>query len=516
MSTIALAVALLCVGLGLGAAAAYLWAQSGAGSLKARAERLLAEAQAERERLLREAELDAKGERLRAQEAAEAAQRAQREELSGAERRLRQREAGLDKKAELVDARERDLRQHEGRLTEARADVERRLRAAEQAVAAAEAELARVGGLSREAAREELVRSVEDEARKVAAGRVRRVEDEARREAEERARSVVASAIQRLAGGYVAEKTVSVVELPSDEMKGRIIGREGRNIRAIEAATGVDVIIDDTPEVVVVSAFNPMRREVARLALERLVADGRIHPARIEEIVEQVSEEVEQQTVRAGEQASLELGLHGVHPELVRLVGKLRFRSVTGQNLWNHVMETAAIAGLIAEELGANPVLARRAGLLHDVGKAVDHEAPGHHAVVGAEQAQRYGEKPEVVSAIRHYHEEAPPTLLGVILQVADRLSRQRPGARREQYETHIKRLEELERLSLAFRGVSRAYALQAGREVRVIVDFSQISDDEAVLLSHDIARRIQDTLTYPGEVRVTVIREARATEIAR
>ena len=390
------------------------------------------------------------------------------------------------------------------------------MRGAEERVVAAKRELERIAGLSAEQARDEIVRSLEDEARRLAASRAKRIEDEARREADERGKRIIAAAIQRFAGGFVAEKTVSVVELPNDEMKGRIIGREGRNIRAIEAATGVDVIIDDTPEVVVVSTFNPLRREIARLALERLITDGRIHPARIEEVVTQVKEELEEITQRVGEQAMFDLGLHGIHPELVKLVGKLRYRTINAQNLWNHSVETAVIAGLMAEELGFDPVLAKRAGLLHDVGKAVDHETPGPHWIVSAEQARRYGEKPEVVNAIRSYRDSEPPSLLAVLLQAADTMSKARPGARRELLETYIKRLTELERIPLGFKGVERAYALQAGREVHVLVDYQHVSDEEAILLSNDIARRIQDTLTYPGEVRVTVLRESRATEYAR
>jgi ribonuclease Y len=358
--------------------------------------------------------------------------------------------------------------------------------------------------------------TLEEAARREAAIKIRQVEEEAKRTAEETASRVVATAVQRFAGEYVAEKTVSVVELPSDDMKGRIIGREGRNIRAIEAATGVDVIIDDTPEVVIVSGFNPVRREVAKIALQQLVSDGRIHPARIEEVVERAEEEVEERITRAGEQATFDLGLHGLHPELIKLVGSLKFRTVGGQNAWAHAMETAAVAGMMAAELGQSEALAKRAGLLHDIGKAVDHEVEGHHAHIAADLARKYGEKQTVVKAIRHHHDPDPPSVLAVLVQAADSLSKARPGARRDLLETYIKRLEDLERIGTSFKGVEKAFVIQAGREIRVMVDYAQVSDEEAYMLSKDIARRIEDELSYPGEVRVNVIREARATEIAR
>jgi ribonuclease Y len=473
VTEVIIAIAALVVGIAAGAGFVWQRELSGRSRLRARAEQVLAEAQRERERLVREAEIDARQRLLAAQEEGERAAKQDRDELGRAEKRLRQRETQVERRGEAIAEREREIKSREAETRTAAAEVERLVVEAQAKAREATHELERIAGLTSAQAKEELAKSLEDEARRLAAARVKRIEQETKREADERAKSIIASAIQRFAGGFVAEKTVSVVELPNDEMKGRIIGREGRNIRAIEAATGVDVIIDDTPEVVVISSFNPLRREIARLALERLVADGRIHPARIEEVVQQVKDEIEEMTQRTGEQATFDLGLHGLHPELVKLVGRLRYRSIDAHNLWSH-------------------------------------------SVVSAEQARRYGEKPEVVNAIRHYHDDEPPTVLAVLLQVADAMSKARPGARRDLLETYVKRLGELERIPLSFKGVERAYAIQAGREVRVMVDYQQVSDDEAVLLSSDIARRIQDTLTYPGEVRVTVIRESRATELAK
>jgi len=516
VSDVMVAFAALAVGLGMGVLVYWVRLRMASGGLKARAELLLQDARAEKEKILRSAEADAKDVLLKMQKEHEQEVRKQRDELQGSEKRLRQRETNVERKNELVERRERQLKKREGAIDADEKKAQQLLSDAEAKLRESTVELERVAGLSQEEAKRRLLETVEAQARQESASRVRRIEEEARREGEERATRIVASAIQRFAGEFVSEKTVSVVELPSDDMKGRIIGREGRNIRAIEAATGIDVIIDDTPEAVIVSGFNPVRREIAKLALERLVGDGRIHPARIEEVVEKVTEEVDERVLKIGEQATFDLGLHGMHPELVRLVGKLKFRTVGGQNVWNHSVETAAICGMMASELGLNPLLAKRAGLLHDIGKAVDHEVEGHHAQVGSDFARRFGEKGPVVSAVREHHENEPASVLGVLLQAADTLSKARPGARRDILETYIKRLEDLERISMGFRGVEKAFAIQAGTEVRVMVNFEQVSDDESLMLARDIARRIEDELTYPGEVRVTVVREARATEIAR
>lgn len=506
----------LIVGLVIGALGVWLRLRWTYGSVKAQRERILKEAEAARERRLRDAEIDAKEAALELQKEQERALQTRRDELAEREGELRERESRLEHRAEQLDRRDRELRDSESELEAAKEQAQKSLHEAEAELSQAKEQLEKAATLSASEAREELVRRVEEEARHEAANRVRQIEAQIRQQARERSTEILAAAIQRYAGEIVASATVSVVELPSDDMKGRIIGREGRNIRAIEAATGVDLIIDDTPGVVVLSAFNPVRRETAKLALEELVADGRIHPARIEEAVEHAREQLRENTIRRGEQAVLDLGLQTVHAELVELLGQLHYRSLGGQNLLRHTVETGFIAGLMAAELGLDTTVAKRAGLLHEIGKAVNHEVEGHHAEIAAEWARRYGEKPSVVEAIRGYYELEPSNVYSVLLQAADTLSRSRPGVRREILETYIKRLDDLERISLGFRGVSQAFALQAGREVRVMVDCAEVAEGETLLLSRDIARRIEDELTYPGEVRVTVIRESRATEVAQ
>jgi ribonucrease Y len=358
---------------------------------------------------------------------------------------------------------------------------------------------------------------VREEARRLAAAEVKRIEEEARQQAEERSKTILATAIQRYASEYVAERTISVVPLPSDDLKGRIIGREGRNIRALEAATGIDLIIDDTPEAVIISCFNPVRREIARLTLSRLIADGRIHPTRIEEIVQRCTEEVEQQCKEAGEQAVFDLGLHKLHPELVRALGKLKFRTSQAQNLLQHSIEVGWLAGAMAAELGVNVKLARRAGLLHDIGRTADQEAEGSHATVGAALCKKFGEQPRIIDAVAAHHGDPQPrSILDHLVDAANSLSSQRPGARRELLESYIQRLHALEKLCSTHPGVERAFAIQAGREVRIFVQNDKVSDDQVVLLSRDIARRIEDEATYPGQVRVSVIRESRSTDYAR
>jgi ribonuclease Y len=364
--------------------------------------------------------------------------------------------------------------------------------------------------------RSKLIEAIESEARHEAAKTVRVIETEAQETASKKAQKILALACQRYAGDYAQEKTVSVVSLPSDEMKGRIIGREGRNIRAIEAATGVDLIIDDTPEAVILSGFNPMRREVARLSLDRLISDGRIHPARIEEVVKKATTEVEASIKEAGEQATFDVGVHGIHPEVIKLLGRLKYRSSYAQNVLQHSLEVAFLCGIMASELGLNPKHARRAGLLHDIGKAVDHEIEGPHAVIGADLARRYGEKPYIVHAIQAHHEDVrwircwtcwcrPPTPSGA-----------RPGARREMLESYVKRLEDLERIANSFDGVNKSFAIQAGRELRIVLEAAKTSDDQALMLAKDVARKIEEEMIYPGQIKVTVIRETRAVDYAK
>ncbi|MBI5234000.1 MAG: ribonuclease Y, partial [Deltaproteobacteria bacterium] len=349
-----------------------------------------------------------------------------------------------------------------------------------------------------------------------AAKMLKRLDEETRAEADRKAKDIISLAIQRYAGDYVTERTVSVVNLPSDEMKGRIIGREGRNIRAIEAATGIDIIIDDTPEAVILSGHNPVRREVAKLSLERLISDGRIHPARIEEVVTKVESEVEKTIIEAGERAVFDIGLHGIHQEIQKLLGRLKFRTSYAQNVYAHSMEVAFICGVMAAELGLSIKLARRAGLLHDIGKAVDHEVEGSHALIGADLAKKYGESPRIVSAIAMHHDDVPDSIFGVLVQAADTLSAARPGARKEMIETYVKRLEDLEKIAKGFEGIEKCYAMQAGRELRVIVETKTINDDLAVVLSRDIAKKIEKELVYPGQIKITVIRETRAVDYAK
>ncbi len=377
--------------------------------------------------------------------------------------------------------------------------------------------LEKISNMTSEEAKEFLLKQIEEEVKYEAAKMMKEIEQEAKEQAAKKAKKILASAINRYAGEYVTEKTVSVVPLPNEEMKGRIIGREGRNIRAIEAATGVDVIIDDTPEVVILSAFNPVRREVARLSLERLITDGRIHPARIEEVVNKVTQEVETSIQEAGEQACFDVDVHGIHPELVKLLGKLKYRTSYGQNVLQHSIEVAFLCGIMAGELGLDVKQAKRAGLLHDIGKAVDHKVEGSHALIGADLAKKYGESEEIVHAIAAHHEDIPPeSVLAILVSAADTLSGARPGARRETLETYIKRLQDLEKIALSFPGVSKAYAIQAGRELRVIVESDSLTDEEIFILSKDVAKRIESELTYPGQIKVTVIREKRAIAYAK
>jgi ribonucrease Y len=474
------------------------------------AEETLSHARIEAQRFLAKAEEEgrAKAEAYREREEANLEHR--RLEVTNLENRLAQREETLEQRASNLATRERMLIDRETELTDAR-------QAAEHLREQARADLERLAGIDARAAKEELLEQVEDEARRDAMILVRDLEIKAREEADKRARRILATAIQRLASEVVTESTLSTVQLPSDDMKGRIIGREGRNIRHLESVTGVNLIVDDTPEAVSVSSFDPVRREVARITLERLVADGRIHPASIEEAYEKARDEVEQSVRDAGEWALLEVGLTRMNPELVTLLGRLKFRTSYGQNVLNHLVESAHIASMLATELGIDPAPVRRAALLHDIGKAVTHEVEGSHALIGAEIARRFGEDPAVVHGIEAHHNEVEPrTILAVIVQAADAVSAARPGARRETLESYVRRLERLENLALEFDGVERVFALQAGREVRVVVDPGSVTDLEANDLARRIARKLEEDLQYPGTIQVTVIREFRATDFAR
>jgi ribonuclease Y len=480
------------------------------------AARVIEESKKEADAVRREAELQAKDVVLRAKNEAERDAKEQRREVTAAERRVAQKEEAATKRLESIGDRERELQRRDEDWKRKEAEAAR-LRAEQEAlVESVRKKLEQTAGLTRDEARRELVDQMTEEARTDAARTIRQIEAEAREEADRRAKKIVSIAIERLAGEYVAERSVSVVALPNDDMKGRIIGREGRNIRAIENATGVDLIIDDTPEAVVISCHNPIRRELARIALERLMADGRIHPGRIEEVVRKAEQELEGSVRDAGQRAILELGIHGVHPELVRLVGMLKYRYSYAQNVLMHSIECAFIAGAMAGELGLSVKQARRAGLLHDIGKALTHEVEGSHAIVGGEIARKYGESAKIVNAIAAHHEEVKAeTILAPLVDAADAISGARPGARREVLESYAKRLEDLEKISNSFKGVERSFAVQAGREIRVIVDPGTVPDEQTLFLARDIARRIEQEMTYPGQIKVTVIRETRASDTA-
>jgi len=480
-------------------------------------ERLLDDARREGEAKVREAEIAAKEKLLAARSEFENASRKRRQELEALEKRLTQKEDALDKRLDEQTQRDRELGGREKAVGEAERTLAGRSTELDKLVAEQRTRLEQVAGLTAQQARDELVRALENDARLEAANLVKRLEDEAREQANRKAYWLMGMAVQRLASDFVSETTVSVVELPSDDMKGRIIGREGRNIRALEMATGVDLIVDDTPEAVILSGFDPFRREIARAALERLIADGRIHPARIEEVVEKVKGEFDQRILQEGEAALLELKIPGMHPELMKLLGRLRYRTSYGQNVLNHSKEVAFLAATMSAELKANVQVAKRAGLLHDIGKAIDREVEGTHLELGIELLRKYGESEEVVHAMAcHHGDYDPQTLEAVLVTAADALSAARPGARREVLESYVQRLEKLEEIARTFKGVEKCYAIQAGREIRVIVDSGKLGDEQALWLSKDIARKIEQELTYPGQIRVTVIREMRAIEIAR
>jgi len=479
--------------------------------------KILEDAKKEADVIIREASIQAKDNALQARNELEQEIKARRLELQNTEKRLAQKEANLDRKTEIIEKREEELAKKERDVSNRQSTFDKKVREYEGLLIKERERLEKISGLTSEEAKKILMQTMEEAARFESLKISKRIEEEAREQAEKKAKEIVLLAMQRYAGDYVAEDTVSVVPLPGEEMKGRIIGREGRNIRALEAATGVDIIIDDTPEAVILSCFNPIRREVARISIEKLISDGRIHPARIEEIVSKVAEEMEQKIKDAGEQAIFDLGIHNLHPELVKLVGKLKFRSSYAQNVYQHSLEVAFICGIIASELKVNIKDAKRAGLLHDIGKAVDHEIEGSHAMIGADLAKKYGENEEIVHAILAHHEDVEVTgLLDVIVQSADALSGARPGARREMLETYIKRLGDLEQIANSFDGVEKSYAIQAGREIRIVVNSEKVNDETIYMLSKDIAKKIESDLSYPGQIKIVVIRETRAVEYAK
>ena len=502
------------VGLIIGVLIGFLYrkkvAEKEIGSAEQEATRIINEAIKSGETKKREAILEAKDEIHRSRTEAEREIKERRNETQKLERRLTQKEESLDRKADALDQKNEEL-------SRKLAQVQKTQEESEQLKIEQIATLERISGLTRDEAKDYLVSSIEREAEHDAAVKLREINQRTKDEAEATARELISIAIQRCAADHVVEATVSVVPLPNDEMKGRIIGREGRNIRTLETLTGVDLIIDDTPEAITLSSFDPVRREVARMALEKLIADGRIHPSRIEEMVEKSRREIEQIIKSEGERATFETGIHGLHPELVKLLGRLRYRTSYGQNVLMHSIEVAHVAGILASELGLDPVPARRAGLLHDIGKAVDHEVEGSHVSIGVDLAKKYKENAQIVHAIAAHHGDVEPqTVIACLVQAADAISAARPGARRENLENYIKRLEKLEEIANTTPGVSGSYAIQAGREIRIIVKPEEVSDDSMILLARDVAKRIEDELDYPGQIKINMIRETRAVDYAK
>ena len=483
---------------------------------RSQAAQLIDEARQRADTLLKEASLEAKDRLLKMKNEFDAETKETRSELKKQERRLIQREENLDRKIEQQEIKEKELGQLEKEFEKRSESISVQENELGSMISEQKRQLEKISTLTADQAKELLLRAMENEARYDGAKLIKKIENEAKEEADKKAKRILATAIQRYAADYVAERTVSVVQLPNEEMKGRIIGREGRNIRALESATGIDLIIDDTPEAVILSGFNPVRREVARLSLTRLIADGRIHPARIEDVVKKVTQEVDTVIKEAGEQAAFELGVHGIHSDLIKYLGSLKFRTSYTQNVLQHSIEVGFLAGIMAAELGLKEKLARRMGLLHDIGKAIDHEVEGPHAVIGSKLAKKFGEAAQVVNAIAAHHEDIPPvTVYDILVQAADGLSGARPGARKELLENYVKRLEDLENIANSFKGVESSYAIQAGRELRVIVESGKVADEDAILMSRDIVKKIEESLTFPGQIKVTVIRETRAVEYA-
>ncbi|MBR1670426.1 MAG: ribonuclease Y [Butyrivibrio sp.] len=480
------------------------------GSAEERARKIIDEALKTAEETKREKLLEVKEESLKTRNDLEKEVKDRRNELQRAERRIQQKEENVEKRSETIERREQSLSAREENLNRKSEEVaklnEQRLQ-----------ELEKISGLTSEQAKEYLLKIVEDDVKHESAIMIKNMEAEAKEEADKRAKEIVVGAIQRCAADHVSETTISVVQLPNDEMKGRIIGREGRNIRTLETMTGVDLIIDDTPEAVVISGFDPIRREVARIALEKLIVDGRIHPARIEEMVEKAQKEVAAKIKEEGENAAIEAGVHGLHPEVVKILGRMMFRTSYGQNCLKHSVEVAQLCGLMASELGLDVRVAKRAGLLHDIGKAVDHELEGSHIQLGVDICRKYKESQVVINAVEAHHGDVEPqSLIAVLVQAADTISSARPGARRETLETYTSRLKELEDITNSFKGVDHSFAIQAGREVRVMVVPEQVSDEDMVIMARDIARKIEDEMEYPGQIKVNIIRESRATDIAK
>ncbi len=484
---------------------------------KVKAESILRDAEHEAKTYRKDAELEAKDLKLKARAEFETECQEKQKELQSTEKRLQIKEDNLEKKFNLLEKKEEELHRDEQSINDKRKHAEGLEKRYSELVSEVRKQLEQVAGISSEEAKKQLISSMVEDAKRDAARAVLEIEERTKEEASKKSKMIISTAMERMASDYVAERAISVVQLPSDEMKGRIIGREGRNIRALEAATGIDIVIDDTPEAVILSGFNPIRREVARIALTNLIADGRIHPTRIEEMVEKATKEVDASIKEAGEQLCVELNVPNIHSELVKLLGTLKYRYSFGQNVLEHTRQVAYMSGMMAAELCIDEAKARRAGLLHDIGKAVSHEVEGNHALIGMEYAKKYREDPEVVHAIGAHHEDIEQNSpLDLVVDAADALSGARPGARREVLEAYVKRVEDLEKISMSFKGVSKAFAIQAGREIRVMVQHEQISDADAVMLARDVAKKIETDMKYPGQIKVTVIRETRATEYAK
>lgn len=510
LAIIAAAVACGIIGVGTGYFYRKSIAEGKIGSAEVEAQRILTTAQQSAEARKKELVLEGKEEVHKLRNDAEREHKERRLELQRLERRLLQKEEHLDKKSDSMEKKEDALQRREDEMTQLQEKIES---LHEQKMA----ELERISGLTYEEAKELLLSNVQTEVKHEMAQMIKSLEEEAKEEAEVKAREIISMAIQRCAADHVAETTVSVVSLPNDEMKGRIIGREGRNIRAIETLTGVDLIIDDTPEAVILSCFDPIRREIARIALEKLITDGRIHPARIEEMVEKARKEVNQKIREAGEQATYETGVHGLHPELIKILGRLKYRTSYGQNVLRHSIEVSQLAGIMATELGVDETLAKRAGLIHDIGKALDHDMEGTHVSIGVDIAKKYGESKQVINCIAAHHgDEEPLTVEAVLVSAADAVSAARPGARRETLENYLKRLTKLEEIAKSFDGVENCFAIQAGREIRVMVKPDKLDEAECVLLTHNIVKRIEAELEYPGQIKVVVIRETRMIDYAK
>jgi ribonucrease Y len=498
------------VGIALGFAINRFLVQNRTASSREAAERIVQDAEKQAETLRKEAVIEAKDQVFRLKQEAETEAKERRKELSALETRLGQREESIDRRAEGLDKREHQLSSVQGQIAKREKDLE-------DLIAEESARLESLAGLTAEEAKNLLLDRIKDDVKRDAAAYIREAETHAREEADKKARNIVGIAIQRVAADHTAESTVSVVHIPSDDMKGRIIGREGRNIRAFEQLTGINLIIDDTPEAVILSSFDPVRREIGRIALESLIQDGRIHPARIEEMFNKAETLVTQQIHEAGEQAAFDAEVHGLHAEIIRTLGRLRYRTSYGQNVLKHSLEVSHLAGVMAAELGVDVKLAKRAGLLHDLGKAIDHEIEGPHAVIGADLARRMNEPKAVLHCIEAHHGDVEPTTVeAVLVQAADAISAGRPGARRETLESYVKRLEKLEAVAQSHAGVEKCYAMQAGREIRVMVQPDRISDTDSVVLARDIAKQIEEELEYPGQIKVMVIRESRAVDYAK